>query len=149
MKQGLFISELSHKVNVPVPTIRYYERFGLLETPGRTASRYRIYSKEAEERLQFIQQAKRFGLSLEEIKQIIDLSTSGVAPCSRVKKMLKQHLDDVDRRIQEMLEFRQALTRQYMQLDDLLSDSSTALNPAVHDGKICGFIEKTEIEFKP
>jgi hypothetical protein len=32
--------------------------------------------------------------------------------------MLKQHLDDVDRRIQEMLEFRPELTRRYMQLDD-------------------------------
>jgi len=34
--------------------------------------------------------------------------------------MLKQHLDDVERRIQEMIEFRQVLTKRYMQLDDLL-----------------------------
>jgi len=60
MKQGRFISELSRQVDIPVPTIRYYERLGLLDPPERTASQYRIYSKEAEERLQFIQQAKRF-----------------------------------------------------------------------------------------
>lgn len=141
MKQGRFISELSRQVDTPVATIRYYERLGLLDPPERTQSQYRVYSKEAEERLLFIQQAKKFGLSLEEIKQILELSTKSIAPCKQVKTMLKKHLDDVDRRIQEMLEFRQELTSRYMQLDDLLSDSSTAPDPAVCSGKICGFIE--------
>ena len=142
MKQGRFIGELSRQVDIPVATIHYYERLGLLDPPERTQSQYRLYSKEAEERLLFIQQAKKFGLSLEEIKQILELSTKNIAPCKQVKTMLKQHLDDVDRRIQEMLEFRQELTNRYMQLDDLLSDSSTAPDPAVHNGKICSFIER-------
>ena len=141
MKQGRFISELSRQVDTPVPTIRYYERLGLLDPPERTQSQYRVYSKEAEERLIFIQQAKKFGLTLEEIKQILELSSKRIAPCKQVKKLLKQHLDDVERRIQEMLEFRQKLTSRYMQLDDLLSDSSTENNPVVCNGKICGFIE--------
>ena len=141
MKQGRLISELSRQVDTPVATIRYYERLGLLATPERTQSQYRIYSKEAEERLLFIQQAKKFGFSLEEIKQILELSTKSIAPCKQVKTMLKKHLDDVDRRIQEMLEFRQDLTRRYMQLDDLLPDSLATPNLAINGGKICGFIE--------
>lgn len=141
MKQGRFISDLSRQVDTPVATIRYYERLGLLAPPERTQSQYRVYSKEAEERLLFIRQAKKFGLSLEEIKQILELSTRSIAPCNQVKTILKQHLDDVNRRIQEMLEFRQELTSRYMQLDDLLSDSSSAPGSAVCNGKICGFIE--------
>lgn len=142
MKQGRFISELSRQVDTPVATIRYYERLGLLAPPERTQSQYRVYSKEAEERLLFIQQAKKFGLSLEEIKQIIELSNSGVAPCNRVRVMLKQHLNEVDQRIQEMIEFRQKLTHRYIHLDDLLPNSATALDSAIHGGKICGFIEQ-------
>jgi DNA-binding transcriptional MerR regulator len=142
MKQGRFISELSRQVDIPVPTIRYYERLGLLDPPQRTASQYRIYSEEAEERLQFIQQAKRFGLSLNDIKQILDLSAKGVTPCRSVKNMMEQRLNEVDRRIQEMVEFRQKLTHRYMYLDNLLPDSASAINPAIHGGKICGFIEQ-------
>jgi len=142
MKPGLYISQLSRQANVPVPTIRYYERLGLLDPPQRTQSQYRIYSTEAKERLQFIQQAKQFGLSLEEIKQILDLSVSGITPCHRVKNLLKQHLDEVDRRIQEMIAFRQELTHRYQQLNDLLSETSGAAAPAMPDGKVCGFIEQ-------
>lgn len=142
MKQGLYISQLSRQANVPVPTIRYYERLGLLDPPQRTQSQYRVYSSEAEERLLFIQQAKQFGLSLEEIKQILDLSASGITPCNRVKNLLKRHLDEVDRRIQEMIAFRQALTHRYQQLDDLLSATSAPPDQAVPIGKVCGFIEQ-------
>ncbi|MEG4469302.1 MerR family DNA-binding transcriptional regulator, partial [Microcoleus sp. AT9_B5] len=42
MKQGLFISQLSRQLGIPVPTIRYYERLGLLKPPERTQSQYRI-----------------------------------------------------------------------------------------------------------
>lgn len=142
MKQGRFISELSREVDIPVATIRYYERLGLIDPPERTQSQYRVYSKEAEERLLFIRQAKAFGLSLDEIKQILELSAKGVAPCQKVKALLKQHLDEVDRRIQEMIKFRQTLTGRYIQLDDFAPDSSVALDPAAHGGKICGFIER-------
>ena len=141
MKQGRFISELSRQVDTPVATIRYYERLGLLAPPERTQSQYRVYSKEAEERLLFIRQAKAFGLSLDEIKQILELSAKGIAPCQKVKALLKQHLDEVDRRIQEMIEFRQTLTGRYIQLENSLPNTSIELNSAAHGGKICGFIE--------
>lgn len=142
MKQGRFISEVSREVDIPVATIRYYERLGLIDPPERTQSQYRVYSKEAEERLLFIRQAKALGLSLDEIKQILELSARGIAPCQKVKALLKQHLDKVDRRIQEMIEFRQILTHRYIQLDNSLPDSSIELNSTAHGGKICSFIEQ-------
>ena len=61
MKEGLLIGELSRRVNLPTQTIRYYERMGILAPPKRTASHYRVYSEVEEERLAFIQKAKRFG----------------------------------------------------------------------------------------
>ena len=87
MKQGLFIGELSHRVDVPTQTIRYYERLGLLDAPERTESQYRIYSEEAVERLQFIQKAKLYGLSLDEIKQLIKIRVEGVPPCASLKRL--------------------------------------------------------------
>lgn len=142
MKQGLFIGELSHRVDVPTQTIRYYERLGLLDAPERTESQYRIYSEEAVERLQFIQKAKLYGLSLDEIKQLIKIRVEGVPPCASLKAMVKKHLDELDYHIQEMLAFRQELANRYEQIDTLLSDSSAAHTEVNFNGRICGLIER-------
>lgn len=142
MKKSVFIGELSRQMNVPVPTIRYYERLGLLNPPLRTESGYRVYSEEAKERLQFIQQAKGFGLSLDEIKKLIDIRTKGNLPCASLKVMVKRHLDELDRHIQEMIAFRKELASRYEKINALLPDSSTAPTKAIYDGKICGLIER-------
>lgn len=142
VKEGLLIGELSRQVGISIGAIRYYERLGLLSPPLRTQSQYRVYSQAAQERLRFIQKAKHFGLSLDEIKKLIDISASGVPPCASLKVMVKQHLNDLDRRIQEMVALRQELGRRYEQIDALLPDSSTALTKASYDSKICGLIER-------
>ena len=140
MKQALFIGELSHRVDVPTQTIRYYERLGLLDAPERTESQYRIYLEEAVERLQFIQKAKLYGLSLDEIKQLIKIRVEGVPPCASLKAMVKKHLDELDYHIQEMLAFRQELANRYEQIDTLLSDSFAAHTEVNFNGRICGLI---------
>lgn len=146
VKKSLFIGELSRQVGIPVQTIRYYERLGLLDPPERTLSQYRVYSEEAFERLRFIQKAKRFGLSLDEIKKLIDISAKGVPPCVSLKLMVKQHFDDLDRRIQEMVAFRQELASRYEQIDALLPDASNTSSKTIYGGRICGLIERENNE---
>ena len=41
------ISELADEAGVPVSTIRYYERIGLLAEPARTGSGYREYDNDS------------------------------------------------------------------------------------------------------
>ncbi|MCF6092799.1 MerR family transcriptional regulator [Microaerobacter geothermalis] len=136
MKEGLFIGQLSKKIGIPTQTVRYYEQLGLIDPPKRTDTQYRIYSEEDEARLRFILHAKLFGLSLEEIKEIIQLSDLGIEPCENLKGMVKKHLDELNQRIQEMIAFRDDLARRYEKLDML--DSC----PEAHAGKICRFIER-------
>ena len=140
-RKDWLIGELSDRVGVSAHTIRYYERLGLLEPSKRTESGYRIYSEENEERLRFIQKAKRFGLSLDEIKQLIIIRTKGTAPCASLKIMVKQHLDDLDHKIEEMMSLRRELASKYEEVDRLLSDNSTPTSEEICRGKICGLIE--------
>ena len=142
MEQGLFIGKLSHRVELSTQTIRYYERLGLIDPPERTESQYRLYSQEAVERLQFIQKAKLFGLSLHEIKQLIEIRVGGVPPCVSLRAMVKKHLDELDCHIQDMLEFRQELAHRYEQINTLLSDSPAAPDEASFNGRICMLIEQ-------
>lgn len=141
-KVGLFIGELSHRTGISTQTIRYYERLGLLNPPQRNASQYRLYSEEAEERLRFIQKAKQFGLSLEEIVTLIKIRAEGVSPCANLKAMVKKHLDDLEQRIQEMLAFHQELSHRYEQIKTALSDSSAVATEKLCQDKICGLIER-------
>lgn len=142
VKQGLLIGELSQQVKLPTQTIRYYERLGLLDPPERTQSQYRLYSEEALERLRFIQKAKRFGLSLDEIKQLIETRAGGMPPCASLKTMVKQHLDELDCHIQEMLAFRHELANRYEQIGALLSGSPAKATETSFNGRICGLIER-------
>ena len=88
---------------------RHYEREGLLPAPNRTHTGYRLYGTEVVGRLNFIRQARALGLSLGEIREIFRLSEAGSAPCCRVRELLSEKLDDLDRRIAELTGFRSEL----------------------------------------
>lgn len=135
MRDGMFIGELSRQAGVPTQTIRYYERFGLMDQPDRTESRYRLYSWEDVERLRFIQKAKLFGLSLDEIKELIAIRAEGNPPCKHLKQLVQHHIDDLDRRIREMTAFRDELARRYERIQV----------PGPCDGRICRFIEQESL----
>lgn len=138
--ERLLIGELSQQVNLPKQTIRYYERIGLLDPPQRTNSGYRLYTLAEKERLEFIQKAKKLGLSLDEIKTLIELRAKGIMPCDSLGAMLKQHLGDLDQHIKELLELRQELASRYQELETSLAKNQTI--EETYLGKICGFIEQ-------
>ena len=57
--------------------MRYDERLGLLPKPERSPCGYRQYDEELADRLRFIKGAQRFGLPLEEIKELLDIQDRG------------------------------------------------------------------------
>lgn len=61
------IGELAEKTGITKRTIDYYTNIGLLEAE-RSASNYRYYTPNMIDRLHYIEQRKRDGLSLEEIQ---------------------------------------------------------------------------------
>jgi MerR family copper efflux transcriptional regulator len=66
--QGLRIGELAAQAGVSAPTVRFYEREGLLPAARRSQAGYRLYGPEALADLRFIARAKALGLSLEQVK---------------------------------------------------------------------------------
>jgi DNA-binding transcriptional MerR regulator len=74
------ITELAQEFDVTPRAIRFYEDVGLL-MPTR-AGRNRVYSQRDRTRLKLTLRGKRLGLSLQEIKQLVDMydSPSDTAP---------------------------------------------------------------------
>ncbi len=68
------IGEIAEKAGLTARTIRYYEELGLLATPARRESEHRRYAEKDLIYLRRIQQLKSYGLTLNEIKEIIDLA---------------------------------------------------------------------------
>lgn len=70
-EQTYTITELAREFSVTPRAIRFYEDHGLL-APAR-AGRNRIYSKRDRTRLKLTLRGKRLGLSLAEIRELVDM----------------------------------------------------------------------------
>jgi DNA-binding transcriptional MerR regulator len=67
------IGELAIKAGVNVQSVRFYERRRILQEPVRTASGYRIYSKNDLDDICFIKQCQDLGFTLREIQPLLKL----------------------------------------------------------------------------
>jgi len=57
-------------------TVRFYEEAGILQPDRRSAGGHRLFSRRQLDRLQFITDMRATGLSLEEIKALLELKTT-------------------------------------------------------------------------
>ena len=85
------IGEMAKKGGVSIQTIRFYERRGLLPSPPRKESGYRLYGQADLKRLLFIRQAKALGFSLDEIRTILRMRERGQCPCASVLRRRAQN----------------------------------------------------------
>ncbi|MBO0833017.1 MAG: MerR family transcriptional regulator [Actinobacteria bacterium] len=104
------ITELAVKASVRPDTIRYYEREGLLPVPERTAGDHRRYDERALDRLQFIRGAKRLGLRLDAIGQLLEIRDTGQCPCESAADLLRHRLTEIDAEMTRLAELREQLT---------------------------------------
>ncbi len=109
MNDRMRIGDLTERAGVTPRTVRYYESIGLLPPGEREGHGQHYYSEETIARLQKIDQLKKLGLSLEEIRDVIDLyftDPSGVQPKQKVLAILRQHLAEANRKIGALEQFR-------------------------------------------
>lgn len=111
MGTGIQIGQIAGSVGLTTEAIRYYERLGLIEKARRTSSGYRVYSPGALERVRFVKQAQRLGLSLEEIREVLRLKYSGKSPCDCVRDLLKKKLTRLERQMKETEEMCREIKR--------------------------------------
>jgi DNA-binding transcriptional MerR regulator len=99
----LKIGEVAAQSGLPVKTIRYYEDIGLLAPLAkRSRSGYRLFEEGIVQRLSFIKRAQSLGLSLDEIRDILEIYDRGELPCGEVKHHLEAKVEEIDRQIQAL-----------------------------------------------
>lgn len=99
------IGALAERAGISVSAIRYYERRGLLPVPDRVGGR-RSFGPEAVRRLEAIGAAKRLGLSLEEIGELLDGVDRGEPPARTLPALATRRLAEVEAEIARAEEVR-------------------------------------------
>ncbi|EAA0094494.1 MerR family transcriptional regulator [Listeria innocua] len=67
------IKTVADKLEIPISTIRYYEKNGLLDVK-RSENSYREYGEDDEEKIKLILVMKYSGFSIKEIKELLSLN---------------------------------------------------------------------------
>lgn len=111
MNQGVPIGEAARQSGVKVPTIRYYEKIGLLPAPPRTEGNRRHYNLADRRRLSFIRHARELGFETDAIRSLLVLQDNPNQPCAAADTIAKARRTEVDRRIASLLVLRAELER--------------------------------------
>ena len=109
MNDRMRIGDLTERAEVTPRTVRYYESIGLIPPGEREGHGQHYYTEETLARLRKIDQLKKLGLSLDEIRDVIDLyftDPSGIQPKQKILAILRQHLAEADQKIGALQQFR-------------------------------------------
>ena len=105
------IGELSHGAGVKVPTIRFYEKIGLLKVTRRTSDNRRYYSGDDVKRLRFIRHSRELGFEIDDIRALLALYDEPQSSCESVHGIAKRHLGQIEMRIGQLQALRGELQR--------------------------------------
>jgi DNA-binding transcriptional MerR regulator len=89
------IGDLAREFGVTLRTLRFYEDRGLIH-PGRSGTT-RLYGSQDRERLRIALFCKRIGMSLGEIREVLELSENGVASHENSAKLQQIYVSQLDK----------------------------------------------------
>jgi MerR family mercuric resistance operon transcriptional regulator len=106
------IAGLAKAGGVGVETVRFYQRRGLLDVPGKSGGNalvggIRRYGREDVRKLRFIRAAQAAGFTLDQIGELLSLDASEDRP--RARELAAERLAALDAKIAELKTARAAL----------------------------------------
>lgn len=104
------IKQAAQASGLPAKTIRYYEDIGLI-APLRGANGYRQFRDSDLHKLTFLGRARSLGFSISECRDLLALYEDRDRASADVKRIARQHLDQIDAKITELQQMRATLAR--------------------------------------
>lgn len=104
------IGEASRQSGVPIETIRYYEREGIVPKPGRASNGRRVYTDQGIGRLRFIKRCRDLGFQIPDAKVLLAFSEGARADCAEVEKVGTAHLAKIRTKIADLKRMDDALS---------------------------------------
>jgi len=101
--------EFSKLAGINSETLRYYEKNDLLVPVSKTEAGYRLYNDESLKQINFIKQAKAFGFSLKEIKELLSLRTNNNKNRKMAREKAQEKLIEVRNKIKNLKQLESTL----------------------------------------
>lgn len=136
---SLRVTELARLTGVTPATVRYYSRVGLLQPQRERSNGYRRFAAADRHRVTFIRRAQAFGLTIGDIKSILESSDRGEVPSDRVLTLMAERLSDVQARLRELQTIEARISK-------ALATWSETSERAPRDGEICPLIDRVNPE---
>ena len=102
-------SVLAKRSNMPLFTVRYYTRIGLLKPSRDVRNGYKVYKQSDKNRLRFIAAAKELGFTLAEIEEILDHAAHSDSPCPMVREIAEKRVKENKEKIRELKRLQKRL----------------------------------------
>jgi MerR family transcriptional regulator, Zn(II)-responsive regulator of zntA len=127
-------STLAKRADVPLFTVRYYTRIGLLKPSRDMRNGYKIYKQSDKDRLKFITAAKELGFTLAEIEDILEHAVHSKSPCPMVRDIVEKRILENKQKIAELKRLQKRL--------ETAADMWTEMKNSTPDGhSVCRLIE--------
>ena len=141
---ALKIGEVARLVGVPAKTLRYYEDIGLISPAGRTDAGYRLYGWRELEQIEFIRRAKLMGLTLEQIRGLVEVAEEGISSgvLRHLNELLEQKLEETERKLEELRGFRESLL-EYRERAVIAEERGACRCAERGEGEFCGCVTAT------
>lgn len=134
-KRELWIGDVARICNVSTQTIRFYEKKGIISPIKRKeGGNYRVFSRGVIKTVKFVKKGQLLGFTLDEIKEIIQISNSGKPPCKHVISLIRKKIEETEKRILEEMRHKRYLER--------IIKKWRGRKPSKCKGKICEIVEK-------
>jgi DNA-binding transcriptional MerR regulator len=98
------IKEAAQLTGISIDNLRYYERIGLIPEVPRTASGIRDYDEMSLNWIEFAMRFKRAGMSLEAIREYIQLALQGEETKPARKEILLEGKEDLEKKMADIQE---------------------------------------------
>jgi len=100
-RQTLRIGELAAATETTAPTLRYYEKIGLLPNPSRVCGQRR-YDDEDVRRVTFIRRCRDFGFSVKQVQYLVGLAQDKKRSCLGARELAENHLAAVRAKLADL-----------------------------------------------
>ena len=96
------IGQAAKLSGVNAPTIRYYEKSGLIQAGTRSENDYRVYDDSDIHLLKFVRLCRSFDIPLGDVKTLIGLDLQVKRDCNTARDTLDAHLKAVNKKLHEL-----------------------------------------------
>ena len=117
------IKEMARKTGLPAPTLRFYEKEGILPFVKRDEHGNRLYDENDLEWLDFILALRATGMPLRDIKQYVDLYQEGDGTFAARRQMMMNHKLQIEEQIANLYKYLDKINYKLALYDILKSEA--------------------------